>query len=579
MKDDDEFDELKNGAGENPYDGDDEGLESPAFMGGMDAEEFEGEAPDEFVPSGEAEGEGLSEGPRESNPYESNPAFEPDDDGESLSAPGFMDVAEPSGGEPEANGSAGDENEPAQEKPDAPADEALAEPDESAAAGETIASTDDAAEEAAKFEPKMSAEDADKKDGKPRVLNKRLLLGIVVAVFLALMLMTMFSPSKKAGDGAKKKDPRSVSLQDYRAFAKEAPPQEREAPEPEGKGDAGDARPVLVYDEDGVPQMAIYEDEPAAPAPAGTGGGGVSIPDTRNDRLQGKVIAGIKGLTSTQAAYSTEYSQQVEKNVAASAPAEKAKIPSLDEFMQSKLKTYSALQGGQLDAWAMQNDQKGKNDFYNRFQGSPTAGQGMWLGLNTLWQGTIFEAVLTNEVNTDLPGEVTARVAKNIYSSQDGRYLLIPQNSILYGKYNSSISYAQSRAQIVWERLIRPDGYALDLGGQNASDAKGASGVKGFINDHPLAYVKAILLMSVFSAINTEFTGVGKYTDNQYAQNAAANAQQITAQLGEKLIDRAMNVQPTIKIPAGKKINIITNQTFSLPPVPMVPVTQRYIRQ
>ena len=160
-----------------------------------------------------------------------------------------------------------------------------------------------------------------------------------------------------------------------------------------------------------------------------------------------------------------------------------------------------------------------------------------------------------------------------------GRYLLIPQNSILYGKYNSSISYAQSRAQIVWERLIRPDGYALDLGGQNASDAKGASGVKGFINDHPLAYVKAILLMSVFSAVNTEFTGVGKYTDNQYAQNAAANAQQITAQLGEKLIDRAMNVQPTIKIPAGKKINIITNQTFSLPPVPMVPVTQRYIRQ
>ena len=110
----------------------------------------------------------------------------------------------------------------------------------------------------------------------------------------------------------------------------------------------------------------------------------------------------------------------------------------------------------------------------------------------------------------------------------------------------------------------------------NASDAKGASGLKGFVNDHPLAYLKAIGLMSVFSIVNSEFQNTMGTTDNEYVQNIVANTQQITNELGEKLIDRAMNVQPTIKIKAGTKINIVANQTLTLPPVEEIPVTQKY---
>lgn len=256
-------------------------------------------------------------------------------------------------------------------------------------------------------------------------------------------------------------------------------------------------------------------------------------------------------------------------------------LPSREEFIKSSLNAYKGLYGGQGDDYAQQNNQSGKLDFYNGANNDRKLDPvtGVWLGLNTVWQGSIFEAVLTSEINTDLPGEVTARVAKDIYSSQDGRFLLIPQNSTLYGTYNSSISYAQSRVQVVWNTLIRPDGYQIDLGGMNGTDAKGAAGLKGFVNDHPLAYVKAILLMSVFSAINTEFADDIDTTDNKYAQNAMANAQQVTDEMGQKLIDRAMNVQPTIKIKAGTKINIVANQTVSLPPVQITPVTQQYRRQ
>ena len=110
----------------------------------------------------------------------------------------------------------------------------------------------------------------------------------------------------------------------------------------------------------------------------------------------------------------------------------------------------------------------------------------------------------------------------------------------------------------------------------NATDAKGASGLKGFVNDHPLAYLKAIGLMSVFSIINSEFNAQMGQTQNQYVQNIMANTQQVTNELADKLIDRAMNVQPTIKIKAGTKINIVVNQNLSLPPCEDVPVTQQY---
>jgi type IV secretion system protein VirB10 len=202
----------------------------------------------------------------------------------------------------------------------------------------------------------------------------------------------------------------------------------------------------------------------------------------------------------------------------------------------------------------------------------------VWLGPAAIWQGPIFEAVLTSAVNTDLPGEVTAVISKNIYSSLDGRYLLIPQNSKLYGSYNSSISYSQSRVQIGWHTLIRPDGYSINLGNMAATDAQGAAGVKGIINDHLFQYVKALALMSVFNIINSEFENTAADTDNQYVQNIMANSQSVAATLGSKLIDRAMDVQPAITIKAGLKINIVANTTLALSPLPPYDVTMPYQR-
>lgn len=300
----------------------------------------------------------------------------------------------------------------------------------------------------------------------------------------------------------------------------------------------------------------------------------VEIPDTRNDRLQGKTIAGIKGLTSTQDNYATDYNLQKEKNSAEAASNSRVTGTSSLRNTDPTQYTEKLLSAMNTSNYTTQNDQAGKQGFYNNGRG--TGGNGMWLGLNTIWQGTIFDVILTSEINTDLPGEVTGRVSKNVYSSQDGRYLLIPQNSVLIGNYNSSISYAQSRAQVIWHTLIRPDGYQVNLGAMNGTDTKGAAGLKGFVNDHPMAYLKAIALMSTFSIINGEFQATQAETNNQYVKNIAANSQEMVNKLGEKLIDRAMDVQPTIVIKSGTQINVVVNQNLTLPEYKKPEVTQPY---
>lgn len=450
---------------------------------------------------------------------------------------------------------------------------------------ETILSTKDKDGE----ETFMSFNDAQnmkggKKGKEPDQLNKKKIVYITFGIIAFLGLFMILKP--ESWTLAKKEDKKKpeASKTEYRDYEKNAKntinTDPYDVPRPSfdetGVNSKYTENSSTVTPRDDAYQVA-YSQQSGGNVGGQAGGYTVEVPDTRNDRLQGKTISGIKGLTSTQESYATNYEIQKEKNAMEAASNTRVTgSSSMRNSLDPDKYSSQLLSSLNTNSYESQNDQKGKSSFYNQNRG--TGGAGLWLGLNTIWQGTIFNVVLTSEINTDLPGEVTGRVSKNVYSSQDGRFLLIPQNSVLIGNYNSSISYSQSRAQVIWHTLIRPDGYQINLGAMNGTDTKGAAGLKGFVNDHPMAYVKAILLMSTFSIINGEFQATQKETNNQYVQNIAANSQEMVNKLGEKLIDRAMDVQPTIVIKAGTEVNVVVNQNLTLPEYKKPEVTQKYMK-
>lgn len=156
-------------------------------------------------------------------------------------------------------------------------------------------------------------------------------------------------------------------------------------------------------------------------------------------------------------------------------------------------------------------------------------------------------------------------------------YLLIPQGSRLIGRYDSRLTYAQDGVQVVWNRLIFPDGSSVDLDGMVGLDAHGNAGLRDKVDHHYKRLIGFTALTSMFSAAfaisqRTNQSVLAYPTPGQAAGQAVG---QDLSQTGSELTRRNLNVQPTVKVPAGYKFTVRVNRDilFDAPYEPMQPVS------
>ncbi len=113
-------------------------------------------------------------------------------------------------------------------------------------------------------------------------------------------------------------------------------------------------------------------------------------------------------------------------------------------------------------------------------------------------QGTVIPAILETAINSDLPGFARAVVTRDVRGF-DGTRVLIPRGSKLIGQYRSGAAAGQSRAFVVWSRLLTPEGISIDIGSP-AADRLGRGGLDGETNTHFFKRFGASILLSVLSA-------------------------------------------------------------------------------
>lgn len=182
-------------------------------------------------------------------------------------------------------------------------------------------------------------------------------------------------------------------------------------------------------------------------------------------------------------------------------------------------------------------------------------------------------ATLEQAVNSDQPGEIKALVRENVCDTASGKYVLIPQGSRLVGYYNSVVAYGQDGVQAVWDRVIFPDASSLDLNGMSGQDAKGAAGLRYSVDHHYARLLGFAVLTSLFSAgfqLSQNRPGTILAVPNTGEVVAGAVGSQVS-QLGMEITRRNLNVQPTIKIPAGYRFNVRVNRdiVFDAPYAPL----------
>jgi len=183
--------------------------------------------------------------------------------------------------------------------------------------------------------------------------------------------------------------------------------------------------------------------------------------------------------------------------------------------------------------------------------------------------GTIIPGVMLTGINSDQPGQITAQVRENIFDTETGQHLLIPQGTRLVGLYDHRIVYGQGRVLITWKRLIFPNAASLSLrDGMPGTDALGAAGFADEVNNHYLRiFGNALLLSVVSSGIQlSQIPNWGQDFDGPTAGNvlSAAVGQQFGSVAAE-MLRRGMNVAPTLEIRPGYPFNIMVTQDLVFP--------------
>ncbi|WP_107678030.1 type IV secretion system protein VirB10 [Agrobacterium sp. LAD9] len=196
----------------------------------------------------------------------------------------------------------------------------------------------------------------------------------------------------------------------------------------------------------------------------------------------------------------------------------------------------------------------------------------------TIVEGTLIPGILETAIVSDLPGQIRATTAQDVYSF-DGRRILIPAGTRLIGEYQSSITSGQKRVFVVWTRLVRDDGISISLA-SIGTDSLGRSGLTGHVDNKWRERFGSAILLSVVGAGASYATGYGSDSlgGNSDAQRGEDLARETIAQTFSDMANQALSenlrIPPTISVNQGERIFIFVRQDLDFSAYYDDPVTE-----
>ncbi len=183
-----------------------------------------------------------------------------------------------------------------------------------------------------------------------------------------------------------------------------------------------------------------------------------------------------------------------------------------------------------------------------------------------LYEGTTIDTVLMNRLDGDAVGPVKVLVSNPIYS-HDHQHVLIPDGTIVLGeakKIGGTGFGQQRRMAVAFHRLIMPDGYSADLDQFHGLDQIGEEGLKDKVNNHYLQIFGTSIALGVIAGAAEISQGGGVYAGSgpQVFTNGAAAS---VSQSATTVLDRFMQIPPTITIREGHRVKVYITQDMLLP--------------
>ena len=179
-----------------------------------------------------------------------------------------------------------------------------------------------------------------------------------------------------------------------------------------------------------------------------------------------------------------------------------------------------------------------------------------------LQAGSVIPAALITGIRSDLPGQITAQVTENVYDSPTGSLLLIPQGTRIIGQYDDGVTFGQRRVLLVWNRLILPGGRSIVLERLQGADTSGYAGLEDGVDYHWWDLMKAAGL-STLLGIGAE---LATDDENRLIRAIRDGAQDTINQAGQQIVQRQLQVAPTLTIRPGFPVRVIVTRDLVFEP-------------
>ena len=179
-----------------------------------------------------------------------------------------------------------------------------------------------------------------------------------------------------------------------------------------------------------------------------------------------------------------------------------------------------------------------------------------------LFEGTILETVLINRLDGQFSGPVECLLANDVYS-HDRQHLLIPAGSKLLGETRGVQSLGQTRLAVTFHRLVMPDGYSASLDHFQGLNQIGDAGLRDQVNNHYLRIFGASLAVGAIGAV-AEAGTAGALTASSGDLMRQGFAQSM-GQSSAQILDKFLNVLPTVTIREGHRVKVYLSGDLALP--------------
>jgi len=184
----------------------------------------------------------------------------------------------------------------------------------------------------------------------------------------------------------------------------------------------------------------------------------------------------------------------------------------------------------------------------------------------TLHAGTVVPAILTQELNSDLEGALSAIVTRDVFDSITGTQRVIPQGARLFGLYDAEVQTNSPRLHLAFKTLYFPNGYSLSLNGMPGVDRTGMAGVSDQVNRHFWQrYGSAAVLSLVTAGISLAIHRRSGFYSYGPEDAATYGAGQVMGQAVGEDLRQQLRIRPTLTVPAGYVFNLLVSQDIVFP--------------